>query len=153
VDGHVGTDLMPTHEDEDRTWLEWVNSHAMYRATQLICTSMTHDEAEFDMPASNLPLNPNGAVNGGVIAMAVDQALGALGMRVVPTGRLPMTTALNVVYHAPARPPLLLRSTVLNAGRAVLAIKVEVRGADDRNCCDAVGTLSVGSLDRRSASL
>jgi acyl-coenzyme A thioesterase PaaI-like protein len=141
---------MPAHEADEDAWKDWLNHHPVYRESQLTCTTMGLEEATFLMDGSSLPLNPNGAVNGGVIAMACDHVLGALGMRVVPTGRLPATATLNVLYHAPAYPPLGLRATLLNAGQNMLAIRVEAQGSDDRVCSTAAGTMAVSSWERRT---
>lgn len=141
---------MPAHESDEREWQEWLNHQSVYRATDLVCVSVGLEEVSFDMGGPSVHLNPNGGVNGGVIAMACDHVMGALGMRVVPTGNLPVTSTLNVMYHAPAYPPIHLRATLLNAGRRVLAIRVEAKTSDGRLCSSAAGTMAVSSLQRRT---
>lgn len=141
---------MPAHEADEQAWTEWLNHQPVYRATNLACMAVGGEQVTFEMDGSSLPLNPNGAVNGGVLAMACDHVMGALGMRVVPTGQLPVMASLNVLFHAPAYAPLRLRATLLNAGRRVLAIHVEAQGADGRLCSTAAGTMAVSSLRRRA---
>jgi acyl-coenzyme A thioesterase PaaI-like protein len=135
----TSVESMPAHEADEDAWKDWLNHHPVYRESQLTCN-------DHGPRGGNLP-------DGGVIAMASDHVLGALGMRVVPTGRLPATATLNVLYHARAYPPLGLRATLLNAGRNVLAIRVEAQGFDDRVCSTASGTMAVSSLQRRTERL
>jgi acyl-coenzyme A thioesterase PaaI-like protein len=150
VPANTSVESMPSHEDDEHAWTEWLNHQPVYRATNLTCRTVLQDEITFEMDGSSLPLNPNGAVNGGVVAMACDHVMGALGMRVVPTGQLPVTASLNVLFHAPAYAPLRLRATLLNAGWRVLAIRVEAEGSDGRLCSTAAGTMAVSSLQRRA---
>lgn len=150
MSARTSVELMPPHEADEHAWVAWFNGQQVYRATNLACIAVGAEEAAFEMDGSSLPLNPNGAVNGGVLAMACDHVMGALGMRVVPTGQLPVTASLNVLFHAPAIAPLRLGATLLNAGRRVLAIHVDVRGDDGRLCSTAAGTMAVSSLLRRA---
>lgn len=137
---------MPAHEDPNTAWVDWVNSYPTFLASGLRCLEMGEGEARFGLDETLFPLNPNGAVNGGVVALAADQVMGALAARVTPTGAVPVTATLQVQYHAPAFPLLTLDAVALGGGRVIQAIEVIVRNADGRRCCTATGTMAVGPI-------
>lgn len=139
---------IPAHEDPDVAWVDWVNSYPTFLASGLRCLEMGEREARFGLDDTLFPLNPNGAVNGGVVALAADQAMGALAARVTPTGAFPVTATLQVQYHAPAFPSLTMDAVVLGGGKMIQAIEVIVRNANGQRCCTATGTMAVGPVRR-----
>lgn len=150
MDTKLGIAAMPAHEDADETWREWADAYPTMRALNLTCCRVDGRTAVFELDQVPFPPNPNGAVNGGIIALAADQVMGVLAARVSPTGSVPVTAVLNVAFHAPAFPPVTLVAQAIPGGRFIQTIEVVAHGADGRRCSTATGTMAVGSSGRRS---
>jgi len=150
MDTKLGIARMPAHEDPHEVWLAWANAYPTLRAVNLTCVELKDRSAIFLLDDVPFPPNPNGAVNGGFVTLAADQAMGVLAARTAPTGSVPVTAVLNVSFHSPAQAPLTLEAEVVPGGRNVSTIEVVVRGADGSRCSSATGTMALGSPTRRS---
>lgn len=151
MDTTAGMRAIPRHEDSDGAWHTWADDYPSFAAAGLRCVEIAGTTATFEFIATPFPLNPNGAVNGGIVALAVDQVMGVMGARVAPTGSMPVTAVLQVQYHAPAVPPLRMEAQAVHNGRTLQTIEVVVHDARGRRCTTASGTMSVGALERRIA--
>jgi uncharacterized protein (TIGR00369 family) len=151
MDTKLGIAAMPAHEDDDDAWRAWADGYPTVRAINMNCTEVRQGSATFVLCDPPFPPNPNGAVNGGILALAADQIMGVLAARVAPTGSVPATAALSVQYHSPAYPPLAIAATAVPGGRFVQAIEVVVRDGEGRRCATAMGTMAVGPGTRRAA--
>lgn len=151
MDTTAGLRTLPRHEDPDDDWIAWANAYPTFAGAGLRCLSMGPVQASFEYVGTPFPLNPNGAVNGGILALAADQIMGVMGARVAPTGSMPVTAALMVHYHAPAIEPLRMEATVLHGGRSIQTIEVVVHDARGRRCNTATGTMALGKLQQRIA--
>jgi uncharacterized protein (TIGR00369 family) len=140
---------MPAHEDPHDAWMAWATAYPTLRAVNMRCVELGDRSGTFRIDEVPFPPNPNGAVNGGIVALAADQAMGILAARTAPTGSVPVTAVLSVSFHAPARLPLSLRAEVVPGGRNVSTVEVVVRGADGARCASATGTMAMGSPTRR----
>jgi len=150
MDTKLGIEVMPAHEDPDDVWLGWANGYPTVRALNLTCTELAEQSATFSFDEVPFPPNPNGAVNGGMVALAADQVMGVLAARTAPTGSLPVTAVLNVQFHSPAYPPITFHAQVIPGGRFVQTVEVVAHDADGRRCSTATGTMAVGSPRRRT---
>jgi len=151
MDTKLGIANMPAHEDTNEVWREWASSYPTVRALNMICAEVGARRATFVLDDVPFPPNPNGAVNGGVIALAADQVMGVMAARVSPTGSVPVTAVLSVVFHAPAFAPVTLLAQTIPGGRFIQTIEVVARGADGRRCATVTGTMAVGSSGRRAS--
>jgi len=142
---------LPRHDDPDEDWIAWAEAYPTFAAAGLRCVTMGRTQASFEFVGTPFPLNPNGAVNGGIIALAVDQIMGVMGARIAPAGSMPVTAVLQVSYHSPAIEPLRMDAVVLHAGRSLQTIEVTVHDARGRRCSTATGTMSLGRLEQRIA--
>jgi uncharacterized protein (TIGR00369 family) len=151
MDTTAGLRSLPCHEDPDEDWIAWADAYPTLSGAGLRCVTMGRTQASFEYVGTPFPLNPNGAVNGGIVALAVDQIMGVMGARVAPTGTMPVTAVLQVSYHSPAIEPLRMDATAVYAGRNLQTIEVVVHDARGRRCSSATGTMAVGSLEQRVA--
>ena len=151
MDTTAGLRALPRHEDPDADWVAWADAYPTFVGAGLRCLSMGRTQASFEYVGTPFPLNPNGAVNGGIVALAVDQNMGVMGARVAPTGTMPVTAVLQVQYHSPAIEPLRMDATAIHAGRNLQTIEVVVTDARGRRCSTATGTMAVGNLEQRIA--
>ena len=152
MDTKQGIARMPAHEDTDEVWREWACSYPTVRALNMICAEVGPRRTTFVLDDVPFPPNPNGAVNGGMIALAADQVIGVLAARVAPTGSVPVTAVLSVVFHAPAYAPVTMEAHAVPGGRFVQTVEVVARGADGRRCSTVTGTMAVGSAKGRFAT-
>jgi uncharacterized protein (TIGR00369 family) len=118
----------------------------------LRCTEIEPGRAQFAVADSVWPLNPAGAVHGGLVAALADQALGMVTMTVVGEGQKPATASMTVEYQRPARAPLTLEAEVSKAGRTLVFVSVLVRDRDGKVCTKATGTSVVDGTSRRMAT-
>ena len=129
---------------ETMDWLTWANALPYCRDVGLVCVEFNATSATFHMERSTLTPNPNGAVNGGTVAAAADQIMGALTMRMSGAGLLPATGSLHIQFHLPARAPLTFRATALGGGRRTKFVEVVVEDRNGNRCATSQGTMIAG---------
>jgi uncharacterized protein (TIGR00369 family) len=125
-------------------WLAWANALPFCQDLGLACVELNTASAIFRMESSTLTPNPNGAVNGGVVAAAADQVMGALTLRMSAEGLLPATGSLHIQFHLPAWAPLILRATALGGGRRTKFVEVVVENRNGDRCATSQGTMIAG---------
>ena len=129
---------------ETADWLAWANSLPYCRDLGLVCVEFNARSAVFRMERSTLTPNPNGAVNGGTVAAAADQIMGAITMRMSAEGLLPATGSLHIQFHLPARAPLTFRATALGGGKRTKFVEVVVEDRNGDRCATSQGTMIAG---------
>jgi uncharacterized protein (TIGR00369 family) len=129
--------------DAPDTWVDWANGWHTLRALNIQCTAVEAHSGEFSIADVAFPANPNGSVNGGILAAAADQILGIMGTLNSPAGAVPATATLHMWYHRPATTPLAIRAQVLPGGRKTKFIEVVIDDAAGNRCATAHGTMIV----------
>jgi uncharacterized protein (TIGR00369 family) len=124
-------------------WLEWANCLPLCDDLGMTCSEIADGRATFHMPEAPLTPNPNGGVNGGLVAAAIDQVMGAIGMLGAPRGHAIATATMVVHYLRPAHAPLTFRGTATKRGRTLVFIDVSVEDADGRLTTSASGTMMI----------
>jgi uncharacterized protein (TIGR00369 family) len=125
------------------TWIAWVNRLPQLTQLGMVCTDLALGEAIFHLEEVPLGPNPNGSVNGGLVAAVVDQAMGAVAMLDVPAGHVINTASLHVQYLRPAHVPLTIRGVVTKPGRRLIFVDVQVTDREGRVTNIASGTMAV----------
>jgi uncharacterized protein (TIGR00369 family) len=128
----------------DADWLAWANSLPFARDIGLRCVEFGATSAVFHMERPALTPNPNGAVNGGMVAAAADQVMGAVTQRMSGAGRLPATGSLHIQFHRPAVAPIALRATYLGGGHRTKFVEVVVEDKFGNRCATSQGTMIAG---------
>jgi uncharacterized protein (TIGR00369 family) len=108
----------------------------------------------FSLPASGWLCNPAGTVQGGVLAMLVDAALGMAVQTTAPAGTAIASLDLKVNLLRPAPPDgrdLVARANVVHRGRTLAVAHGEVTDADGRRVALATSTVTI--LEGRTATL
>jgi uncharacterized protein (TIGR00369 family) len=98
-------------------------------------------------------LNPNGAVNGGILAAVADVTGGFVVSAGGPETEYQSTSDLTLHFmRAALAHPLTARSVVLRRGRRNVVVQIEIRDAEGELCTIATGTwvLMPGSPHARS---
>ncbi|TPG32390.1 PaaI family thioesterase [Mycolicibacterium hodleri] len=129
---------------DDTDWVAWAGNLPLCRELGLVCLAVGARSATFVLDEVPMSPNPNGAVNGGLVATVADQAMGVIAVRMSPPGMLPATAALHIQFHSPALTPLTLRASALGGGKRVIYVEVAVEDRDGRRCATSQGTMVVG---------
>jgi uncharacterized protein (TIGR00369 family) len=131
----------PARDASGDEWVAWANRLPQLTELNITCRRAGPDSAEFDIPAVPFGPNPNGSVNGGLLAAIADQAMGVVGaMRSVP-GHFPVTGTLQVQYHRPAYAPLHMHASLMPSGRKILFVDVAILDSRNNLCASARGTM------------
>jgi uncharacterized protein (TIGR00369 family) len=132
----------PPFGQADEAWQAWADGHPVSAAIGLVCTGVGEDWVTCALARTGLP-NPNGAVNGGVLAAILDQALALASLRAMRDGSLPNTTNMQVQFLRPAMAPLSVRAWVTKGGRALFFTRAEIHDRDGLVCTTGDGTFAV----------
>lgn len=90
-------------------------------------------------------LNPNGAVNGGILACYMDLTGGLLVGRSVEEGQPSATIELGIHFmRAAAQTPLTATARVRRRGRSLMFVSVDAVDAAGKPCVSATGTWVIG---------
>jgi uncharacterized protein (TIGR00369 family) len=125
-------------------WRSWANALPVCRDLGLACIELDSESAVFRMERPALTPNPNGAVNGGIVAAAADQVMGALARRTSAAGVLPATGSFHIQFHLPALAPITFRARSLGGGRRIRFIEVVAEDKDGNRCATSQGTMIAG---------
>lgn len=140
-------DPRPPLDQVGAGWREWADGHPVAAAMGLLCVEAGPDSVVTRLARAPVP-NPNGAVNGGVLAAALDQTLALATLRVLPAGAFPTTTNMHVVYLRPVLAPLTVRARVLKGGQKLVFVRGEVEDERGRACVTCDATFAVIGADR-----
>jgi len=133
--------------------MEWADGLPASRAVGLRCRSMGSAEVSMVMEDSVWPLNPNGAVHGGLVFAAADHCMGVAAVAAQEPGWGAVTASLTVDYYAPARMPITFDAKVARRARAVTFVELTATGPDGQTCARATGiwaaSPAIGELMKR----
>ena len=121
--------------------MAWANRLANLTELGMECIDLDGSRGEFVIRESVWTLNPNGAVNGGLVVAAADQALGCVALCAMSPGSLPATATITASYLRPAFAPLRLRAEVSQSGRRLVFVTVDIEDRDGRVCVRSSGTM------------
>lgn len=133
---------MPPPIGEWDQWQSWSDTVPAAATMLLRCTEVESGHAVMEMNESPWPLNPNGAVHGGLVAAAADHVGGLSAVTVVGAQSLPATATLTAQFLRPALAPLTFDATVLKAGKSVLFVRIDVRDRSGELCTAFTGSWS-----------
>lgn len=133
---------MPPPIGDWEAWKAWSDVVPAAATMLLGCTEIDSGRAVMVMSRSPWPLNPNGAVHGGLVAAAADHVGGLASVTVVGASSLPATATLTAQFLRPAFAPLTFEATVLKAGRSVLFVRIDVHDRAGALCTTFTGTWS-----------
>ncbi|UIX31964.1 PaaI family thioesterase [Streptomyces sp. GQFP] len=115
----------PTSRDRDE-WLTWMAENPGCVAYAMTPLDVGDGVAVVEVTRSVVPLNPNGAVHGGLLAAIADQA-GALAiLPKLEPGVSAVTGTLHLEYFRPARLPLTVESRVARFARSLVFVDVTI---------------------------
>ena len=120
-------------------WLSWATRQPSVASLGIEPQEFSDGRALVTMAGSMTPLNPDGGVDGGLVAALIDQ-VGALATltRAAP-GHGVLTCTLSISYLRPAMLPLTGVGQVVRSGRTLIFTRVDILSAADV-CATASGT-------------
>jgi uncharacterized protein (TIGR00369 family) len=107
---------------------------------------LTHGRAIVVLERSIWPLNPNGAVHGGLVLAAADHIMGMAAMSTMEPGQICATATLGSQFLRPAMAPLLFDASVERAGRTLAFVELTVAGEHRRSCVRASGAWAINRM-------
>ena len=142
----------PAATASDEVWVAWAETHEPAIQLGMRCTELPRGGGVFVVDTDPFIANPNGAINGGIVAAIADNALGIALARILPQGHTPRTGSLQVQYHRPARPPLTVRVNVLPGGRRMQFLEAVFLDASGERCASAQATMTSAGPPERPAA-
>lgn len=120
--------------------MAWASEWRSIAALNMVCLGFDDDSVEFRLESVPFPTNPNGSINGGILAAVADQAFGALALRASPDF-IPATANLQVEFHRPLIGPALIHGRVLPGGRRLQFLEAVLSDEQGRRCVTAHATM------------
>jgi uncharacterized protein (TIGR00369 family) len=147
--------IMPPapHGGEPAEWITWVENQHITDMIGMRCVQAEPGRVTIIVEASPWPLNPNGAVHGGLVLAWADHCFGMVGMTTAEPGQMPATATLTAEFVRPAIPPLTYEARVDRSGRTLTFISVNVHNALGGLCAKVSGTMSTDGNSRFLALL
>ena len=93
-------------------------------------------------------INPNGAVNGGIVIACADHAFGVVASTLLDPERMPATATFTSDFLRPAIPPITFEAVVDRMGRTMAFISVCVTDRAGKICNEVRGTMVVDGSSR-----
>jgi uncharacterized protein (TIGR00369 family) len=115
---------------------------------RLKCTHVEPGKMTVVLDSSLWPLNPNGALHGGLVIACADQCFGLVAITALDETSVPATATLTAEFVRPAMPPLTFQARVDRAGRTMAFITVDVFDATGRLVTKVSGTMSIDGTSR-----
>lgn len=131
------------YEGSHEEWVTWANRLPIAQDLGMRCEALSSERARFLLTDVPLTPNPNGAVNGGLLAALLDQAMGAAAFPHVADRHHVNTANLVVNYLRPARVPLTIEVEVTKTGRTLVFLDAQVRDGEGRLTTTSTGTMMV----------
>ncbi len=138
----------PGPDASSTKWIAWANGTGQLRGLGIRCTEVGEGSAEFSVASVPYIPNPNGSVNGGMLAAIADNAMGVLTAMACPPEYLAATASLHIQFHKPARAPLDVSARMLPSGSRVKYVEVRISDDQGNHCATAQGTMIVGGAGR-----
>jgi uncharacterized protein (TIGR00369 family) len=132
---------------------KWFNAMPIMRTLSARVEALAPDGVTVVVTPPAGELNPNGAVNGGILAAVADVTGGFAVSVGGPDSEYQSTSDLTLHFmRAALAHPLTARATVLRRGRRHVVVQIEIRDAGGELCAVATGTwvLMPGSPHARS---
>lgn len=124
-------------------WADWATQVPAATVMNIRCSEVEAGRAVLCIDNSPWPVNPNGATNGGLVAAAADHAGSVAAISAVGPAGFPATATLNGEFLRPAFAPLRFEARVLNRGRSLVFVRVDVTNRNDALCATFSGSWSL----------
>jgi len=141
----------PPHGGTWQEWAEWGSQLSVAKGFGLRCTQVAAGRATFVLDGQTWFINPNGAVNGGIVMACADYAFGVVASTLLDSERMPATATFTSDFLRPAIPPITFDAVVDRMGRTMAFISVSVTDRAGKVCNEVRGTMVVDGSSRTMA--
>ena len=132
--------MWPSADEPVETWVAWANEWRSVAALNMVCVGFGERTVDFTVESVPFPDNPNGAINGGMLAAIADQVFGVLAMWGSPTF-VPATANLQIEFHRPLIGPASVRGELLPGGRRLQFLEAVMADSSGQRCATAHATM------------
>jgi uncharacterized protein (TIGR00369 family) len=140
--------LVPPYGADSDKWAEWAEGMPVSRRMGLRCDKIEAGRATLVVEESIWPLNPNGAMHGGLVAAIADHCFGVVATTVLDEERMPATATLTADFLRPALPPLTFEASIDRVGRTMAFVTVEVINRAGKIATKVNGTMVIDGSSR-----
>lgn len=130
------------------SWAEWAEAMPVSKEIGMRCTKIESGRATLVVDESAWPLNPNGALHGGMVIACADHCFGIVAMTVVDDEHVPATATFTSDFLRPALPPLTFEASVDRVGRTLAFVTVEVLDRAGKIATKVNGTMVIDGTSR-----
>ncbi|MCG7207396.1 PaaI family thioesterase [Streptomyces arenae] len=138
----------PPHGGDRDKWIAWANEMPASQAMQLRCEDIEPGRAVLVLDRGPWPLNPNGAIHGGLVAACADHVMAIALIPMLEPGSMPATATLNSDFLRPALPPVTFEAVVDKCGRTMGFLTVTARDRNGKLAAKCHGTMPVDGSSR-----
>lgn len=140
--------LVPPYGADSDKWAEWAEAMPVSQRMGLRCASIEAGRATLVVEESVWPLNPNGAMHGGLVTAIADHCFGVVATTVLDEERVPATATLTADFLRPALPPLTFEASIDRIGRTMAFVTVEVINRAGKIATKVNGTMVIDGSSR-----
>lgn len=130
------------------SWVEWAEAMPVSKEIGMRCTKIESGRATLVIDESTWPLNPNGALHGGMVIACADHCFGIVAMTVVDNGHVPATATFTSDFLRPALPPLTFEASIDRVGRTLAFVTVDVFDRNGKVTTKVNGTMVIDGTSR-----
>jgi len=141
----------PPHGGTWQQWAAWGSELSVAKGLNLRCTRVEAGRATFVLDGDEWFINPNGAVNGGIVIACADHAFGVVASTLLDSETIPATATFTSDFLRPAIPPIRFDAAVDRIGRTMVFISVSVTDRIGKVCNEVRGTMIVDGSSRTLA--
>ncbi|MGP4051822.1 PaaI family thioesterase [Streptomyces sp. 2A115] len=138
----------PPHGGDPQKWIDWADEQPVSQAIGLRCRHIEAGRAELTLERGPWPLNPNGAVHGGLVAACADHTMAISLISMLEPGTMPATATLASDFLRPALPPLTFEAVVDRRGRTMGFLTITVSDKDGKLAAKCHGTMPIDGSSR-----
>lgn len=132
--------MWPAPKAPVEEWVAWANAWRSLTALNIVCSGLDEQGGSFTVESVPFPDNPNGAINGGLLAAIADQVFGVLAMWGSPTF-VPATANLQIQFHRPLVGSAWIRGEILPGGRRLQFMDAVITDDSGQRCATAQATM------------
>jgi uncharacterized protein (TIGR00369 family) len=140
--------VAPPHGGTWQQWADWGSELSVAKGLNLRCTHVEAGRATLVLDGDEWSINPNGAVNGGIVIACADHAFGIVASTLLDPETIPATATFTSDFLRPAIPPITFEAVVDRIGRTMVFVSASVTDRIGKVCNQVRGTMIVDGSSR-----
>lgn len=132
--------MWPALDATNEEWVAWASGWRSVAALNMRCLELGGNVGRFVVDDVPSPDNPNGSINGGMLAALADQVFGVMATWSSPRF-VPATANLQTEFHRPLIGSAFIRAEVLPGGKRLQFIEAVMTDGSGQRCVTAHATM------------